>query len=325
MQILAYLQAFVAPVAFEHVEGHQDTKYPDEPLSWAAQLNQRCDEIATAHLDRATDPMPTVPFLPASTVSVSVGAHTITHHLPTQFRTFAGLAGIRQHLCDRHEWEEPTIFDLVDWPVFHSASLATTFLKRLFGIKMIHFLLPLQKQQYQFRQSPSASCPSACGCPEEDWVHFLRCPHLQRKQAWTALLVPTLSSTMERWQLDPSLRRLMLHTIVPLNTLTPIPLNDLADEYRMLLTTQRSIGEDSLVIWILFYRVGTAARPLPENPRSTQLPPRGNTGHPIDDTALSCAMPFDLALTQQPSPWNRPKQSYLLQTPTPIDTNPRAL
>jgi hypothetical protein len=33
MQILASLQALVAPVAFEHVEGHQDTKYPDEPLS----------------------------------------------------------------------------------------------------------------------------------------------------------------------------------------------------------------------------------------------------------------------------------------------------
>jgi hypothetical protein len=39
MQILASLQALVAPVAFEHVEGHQDTKYPDELLSWAAQLN----------------------------------------------------------------------------------------------------------------------------------------------------------------------------------------------------------------------------------------------------------------------------------------------
>jgi hypothetical protein len=170
MQILASLQALLALVAFEHVEGHQDTKYPDEPLSWSAQLNQRCDEIATAHLDLATEPMPTVPFLPASTVSISVGAHTITHYIPTQFRTFDGLAGIRQHLCTHHEWEEPTIFDLVDWPVFHSASLATTFLKRLFGIKMIHFLLPLQKQQYQFRLSPSASCPSACGCPEEDWA-----------------------------------------------------------------------------------------------------------------------------------------------------------
>jgi hypothetical protein len=89
MQILAYLQALVAPVAFEHVEGHQDTKYSDEPLSWAAQLNQRCDEIATDHMESVTTPIPTVPFLPASRVSVFVGNHTIMHHLPTQFCTFA--------------------------------------------------------------------------------------------------------------------------------------------------------------------------------------------------------------------------------------------
>jgi hypothetical protein len=111
---------------------------------------------------------------------------------------------------------------------------------------MINLLLPLQKQQHRYGQSPSARCPSACGCPEEDWTHFLRCPHLQRKQAWTAF-VPALSSTMERWQLDPSLRRILLHMLVPLTTLPSIPLTHLADEYGMLLTTQRSIGEDSLL------------------------------------------------------------------------------
>jgi hypothetical protein len=123
MQILASLQALMAPVAFEHVEGHKDKRYPDEPLSWAAQLNQHCDEITTKHLDSATDPIPTVPFLPASNVGVYVGAHTITHHIPTQFRTFAGLSGIWTHLCTHHEWAEPAIFDLIDWPVFHFASL----------------------------------------------------------------------------------------------------------------------------------------------------------------------------------------------------------
>jgi hypothetical protein len=51
MQILSALQSLVAPVLFEHVEGHQDTKYPDKPLPWAAQLNQRCDEIATTNLN----------------------------------------------------------------------------------------------------------------------------------------------------------------------------------------------------------------------------------------------------------------------------------
>jgi hypothetical protein len=279
MQILASLQALLAPVAFEHVEGHQDTKYPDEPLSWAAQLNQRCDEIATNHLESAATPIPKVPFLPASRVSVSVGNHTIMHHLPTQFRTFAGLPGIRTHLCTHHEWSEPVIFDLVDWPVFHLATLLTTFLKRLFGIKMINLLLPLQKQQYRFRQSPLA-----CGCPEDDWTHFLRCPHLQRKQAWTAF-VPTLTSTMERWQLDPSLRRIILHMIVPLTTLSPIPLTDLADEYGMLLTTQSArthFYSDFFLQNKYGYRTATS-KLSDYQARDT----RGNPRYPIDDTALS--------------------------------------
>jgi hypothetical protein len=39
MQILAAVAALEADVAFEHVEGHQDTKYPGRPLSRAAQLS----------------------------------------------------------------------------------------------------------------------------------------------------------------------------------------------------------------------------------------------------------------------------------------------
>jgi hypothetical protein len=78
MQILEVVRALESPVTFEHVEGHQDTKYPERPLSWAAQLKLRCDETATDQLDAASQPIPTVTFLPASHVSISVGAHTLT-------------------------------------------------------------------------------------------------------------------------------------------------------------------------------------------------------------------------------------------------------
>jgi hypothetical protein len=51
--------------------------------------------------------------------------------------------------------------------------------------------------------------------------------------------------------MDPSLRRLLLHLLVLLTTLQPIPLTDLNDEYLMLLATQRSIGDDSLLFGFL--------------------------------------------------------------------------
>jgi hypothetical protein len=85
-------------------------------------------------------------------MSLSVGNHTITHHIPTQLRTFAGLPGIRAHFTERHQWETPAIFDLIDWPLHHAATLSNSFLKRLFVIKWIHNLLPLQHQQFQFNQ-----------------------------------------------------------------------------------------------------------------------------------------------------------------------------
>jgi hypothetical protein len=176
MQILSAVKDLESHVDFEHVEGHQDTKYPGQPLPRAAQLNQRCDEIATAHLDAAISPIPSVTFLPASKVSITVPYHTVTHHIPTQLRTFAGIAGMRAHLFKHHHWEDPVTFDLIDWPRFHAATLVTTFLKRIFILKWTNSLLPFQVQQHLFIQSPSALCPSACGC-DEDRQHFPRCQH----------------------------------------------------------------------------------------------------------------------------------------------------
>jgi hypothetical protein len=169
------------------------------------------------------EPLPTVPFLPASQVSISIGQHTITHHIPTQLRTFAGLPGLRAQFVKHHEWETPGIFDIVNWPMFHATTLATSFLKRLSVIKWINDLLPFLRQQYLYKQSPSASCLPACGCSNEDWAHFPRCQHVQHKQSWMTF-VSSLCDIMERWSLYPGLRRILLHITAPLSTLPPIPL-----------------------------------------------------------------------------------------------------
>jgi hypothetical protein len=90
-----------------------------------------------------------VPFLPASKVGLMVQGTTLTHHLPTQLRTFAGLPEYQEYLCRHHGWE-PEVFDLIDWPLFHSSTLTLSFLKRLFVIKWINDLLPFQEQKHKF-------------------------------------------------------------------------------------------------------------------------------------------------------------------------------
>jgi hypothetical protein len=76
--------------------------------------------------------------------------------------------------------------------------------------------------------------------------HFLRCPHRGRKQSWQEFK-ETLSSTFETWKIDPSLRRVLLFSVAKLDDSDPIPLDNLTDEYTMLMTTQDTIGSDSLL------------------------------------------------------------------------------
>jgi hypothetical protein len=122
-----------------------------------------------------------------------------------------------------------------------------SFLKHSFTIKLTNDLLPFQEQQFKYNQSPSPLCPSACGC-REDLNHFLRCPHRARKQSWQAF-TQTLSGTFETWKIDPSLRRVILFAVAKLADSDPIvPLNNLTDDYTTLMTTQDTIGPDSLLL-----------------------------------------------------------------------------
>jgi hypothetical protein len=57
-----------------------------------------------------------------------------------------------------------------------------SFLKRLFTIKLTNGLLPFQEQQFQYNQSPSPLCPSACGC-REDLHHFFDAPIVRANNA----------------------------------------------------------------------------------------------------------------------------------------------
>jgi hypothetical protein len=52
---------------------------------------------------------------------------------------------------------------------------------------------------------------------------------------------------MDRWKLDPSLRRILLYTTSQLSVSSETPLTNLADEYLVLLATQQTIGVDALL------------------------------------------------------------------------------
>jgi hypothetical protein len=178
----------------------------------------------------------------------------------------ASLPAYKAYLCDHHGWE-PAVFDLVDWPTFHSCTLTVSFLQRLFIIKWVNDLLPFQTQQHKFNQSPSPLCPSSCG-EHEDWRHFPRCPHQARALLWRSFSA-TITTTFNTWGIDPSLRRLILYWLARYSASDPIPLENLTDDYAMVKTTQEEIGANSILFgyfsqdWVKLQHRYLTTRSLP--------------------------------------------------------------
>ena len=270
LQILSVLSNISAPVAIHHVFSHEDDHTELADLPWPNQLNYHCDIIATTFLRAAQHALPTVPFLPASACSLQVGSVTLTHHIPTQLRTLARLPAYQIFLQRHHHWPNVAVFDIIDWGPFHKSTLKLSFLKRLFVIKWVNDLLPFQQQQYDYSQSPTPTCPSACGASSETAYHFLRCPHFARVALWQTFSV-TLHHFLDRHHLDPALRRMLLYLLSPFTQLTAPPIDDLGPEYHQLLSQQKLVGSNSLLFgylvkdWIVLQHRYLTARSLPSS------------------------------------------------------------
>jgi hypothetical protein len=81
---------------------------------------------------------------------------------------------------------------------------------------------------------------------------------------------------MDTWSIDPLLRRLVLYCwLARLSDDSPIPLDNLGDEYSMLGTTQEAIGDDSILFgyfaheWVRLQERYLKARELPRGRNQT--------------------------------------------------------
>jgi hypothetical protein len=239
----------------EHIASHQDESahLPDNPKWWKVQLNSRCDIIATDHLRRQTHPILSVPFLPASRVALEVGGRTITSKLPSQLRllgssTFPYSTNHRSqidHLCRIHQWR-PAQFPTIDWALFDSlTNKKSSFPNRLFYIKWVNHILPIQQRQFRFGLSPSASCPSDCGCLEETDTHLLHCPHPDRQRLHSDLHL-AIRSTPRKHNADPWLRQILFSLLSTAAAPIPFTLASLTLPYTDLIAAQSAMGPDSL-------------------------------------------------------------------------------
>ena len=229
----------------EHVHSHQDTRFPNTPLSWEATLNTRCDELATQYLEASTLPLPLVPFIPASIVHLQVNGTYITHHIPSQLRYLCNRQSTKEYLIHRYGWDDATLGS-ADWTLFRRTFLSLSFNLRLFVIKWCNHLLPLGYRQHRINPHHSPHCPS-CDHPHEDDDHFLRCSRPSRL-ALIQDVMHRLPALYHKWHVDPSLRYLIRHAfLLLLDSAHPTePPDMLPDKYLLLYRSQHRIGRDHL-------------------------------------------------------------------------------
>ena len=269
MQILDTLSILATKVTLQHIKGHQDDSAIPEDLPWPAQLNIRCDSLASDELALIQTPTPLVPFLPASLVSLTVQGKTLTHHIPSQVRQLHSVLTQRPYLERHHDWAIG-IFDTVDWNLLRSCLTGLSTVVRFFFVKWINLILPFQSQQFKFNQSPSPICPSRCGAATEDASHFLQCSHLDRLAIFTALQTQ-LATLFNSRSLDPYLRRIVW---LFLDQYLEIPIDanpNLPERYQGLFRAQRLLGMDSLMFgffhqdWVQIQDDYLRFRKLPRN------------------------------------------------------------
>jgi hypothetical protein len=129
-------------------------------------------------------------------------------------------------MCRIHAWSIAQ-FHSVDWTLFHSiTNVKSSFPNRLFTIRWVN--------QFRFRLSPSAACPSDCGCLAETESHLLRCSHPDRKALHTASFL-AIRSLCQQHKADPWLRQILFSILSNFDPTITFNLTTLTQPYRDLI------------------------------------------------------------------------------------------
>jgi hypothetical protein len=148
---------------------------------------------------------------------------------------------------------------------------------------------------------------------DENWHQLLRCFHPHRRQAWAEFRMAA-HDLLERHQIDPSLRRVLVNLIFSLvdPDINPCTIENLQPEHAMLLETQRTIISIDSLFFVFF---ATEWRTLQDRyVRAGQLPrDRNQAVNGVQATMLSCRSTRLATSTQRTSAWHQSSPHRFLQ------------
>ena len=166
-------------------------------------------------------------------------ADTSTQSINPLFGRYAATApALAKHMQIRYKWTQQT-HNSVNWDA-HGLAVRSDIECKVHLTKLIHDVLPTNKQVSRFDKSRKPNCPSWVE-PIEDRDHIIRCPHNAQKM-WRSTFLTKLWEQCESIATRPQLQDILLsglHTWFNQRSLTT---KNYPGRYRKLIEDQNNIG-----------------------------------------------------------------------------------
>ena len=199
----------------EHVKSHQDTDTEYSNLSWKAQLNCDCDQLAgsTRTCPQGLETSPTPYIFPTGHIaSLEIDGTFITSHIASAIKEASLRSEFIKYVIHQSGWQDPTVFHSIDWAVRACTSLHSSPSQHLTIFKLAFELFATMSCRHRMEKAMDHRCPS-CQRFQETLTHVFQCPHGSsiRTTAWSKaistikktstcpFIVATLGNGMSQW------------------------------------------------------------------------------------------------------------------------------
>lgn len=165
-------------VRLQYVEGHQDRKSPYQSLNLLGQLNVDADKQANEYNSEHGAHRPIVLMSPLARAHLLLSDGTVTGKYSSVLLHEATFRPLLDYIRKKNDWSEP-ILRTINWEA-HSIAIQRTSVPHTHMVKFLRRILPTHTQANKF-DGGNRTC-ALCGSPKEDYVHIMRCEHVQRSE-----------------------------------------------------------------------------------------------------------------------------------------------
>lgn len=164
-------------IRLQHIKGHQDRTASYRSLSLLAQLNIDADGMANRYQREYGQCSPNVLLTGTAGVHVVTATGTITSKYASKLCYQATHGKLLRYLKERYEWNDRVVA-FINWKA-HGASLRKHVKRKTHYIKMVHGILPTNRQLH--RDNPTRRRCPACAREIEHWQHIMQCSAESRR------------------------------------------------------------------------------------------------------------------------------------------------